>query len=62
MRLIMNERTLEELKERLRDLDELTLLELLDVTSEELVMFLEEQIVERYDVLLEYFSEDDSED
>lgn len=58
----MNERTLEELKERLRDLDELTLLELLDVTSEELVMFLEEQIVERYDVLLEYFSEDDSED
>jgi hypothetical protein len=55
---LLNEKTIEEIKERLRGLDELTILELLDVTSEELVEFLTDQVVERYDVLLEYLSDD----
>lgn len=57
----MNEQTIEEIKERLRGLDELTILELLDVTSEELVEFLTDQVVERYDVLLEYLSDGEEE-
>lgn len=36
--------TFEELKERLKQLDEMTLLELLDLTSEELVEILSDQI------------------
>jgi ornithine carbamoyltransferase len=36
--------TFEELKERLKQLDEMTLLELLDLTSEELVELLSDQI------------------
>jgi len=51
--------TINEMSEKLAMLDELTILELLDITSEELVMFLQDQIVERYDILLEKFSEDD---
>jgi hypothetical protein len=62
MRSMINELTLEELKNKLAQIDELTVLELLDVTSEELVEFLTDQIVERYDVLLEYFQEDDQDD
>lgn len=54
----MNEQTIEEIKEKLRQLDELTILELLDVTSEELVEFMTDQIVERYDILIEYLSDD----
>lgn len=54
---MINERTLEELKASLTQLDELTLIELLNVTSTELVMVLEDYIEERYDVLLEYFDE-----
>lgn len=57
-----NEKTIEEIKERLRGYDELTILELLDVNADELVEFLTDQIVERYDVLIEYFDEDDQED
>jgi lipoate-protein ligase A len=55
---MIDNKTIEDLKERLRGLDELTILELLDVTSEELVEFLTDQVVERYDVLLEYLSDD----
>ena len=48
--------------ERLQQEDELTILELLDITSEELAPMLIDQIEERYDILLEYFAEEDQED
>jgi hypothetical protein len=61
MRPVINELTMNELIEKLQQLDELTILELLDVTSEELVEFLSEQIVEKYDQLIEYFGDDEEE-
>lgn len=48
--------------EKLAQLDELTILELLDVTSEELVEFLADQVVEKYDQLIEYFGDELEED
>lgn len=54
--------TIEELKDKLRQVDELSILELLDITSEELVDFLTDQIEERYNVVSEYFEEEDSDD
>lgn len=54
---MVNELTLTELIEKLGQLDELTILELLDVTSEELCEFLTDQIVEKYDQLVEYFDD-----
>jgi hypothetical protein len=45
--------------EKLVQLDELTILELLDVTSEELVEFLADQVEEKYEDLIDYFSSDD---
>jgi len=59
MNEMMNEYTIQELIEKLASLDELTILELLDISSEELVEFLADQVVEKYDVLMEYFSEED---
>jgi len=59
--MMPNELTLNELIEKLGQLDELTILELLDVTSEELCEFLTDQIVEKYDQLIEYFSDDEEE-
>jgi hypothetical protein len=44
--------TLEELKERLKRLDEMSLLELLDVTSEEIVEYFEDRVEDNYDRLL----------
>lgn len=41
--------TLEELKERLKQFDELTLLDLFDVTSEELVEKFQDDIEENFD-------------
>lgn len=59
----MNELTMQDLLDKLRELDELTILELLDVTSEELVMDLQDRIVEKFDQLVEYFGDDlDQED
>jgi len=55
----MNERTIQELIEKLQQLDELSILELLDITSEELPMMLIDQVEERYDVILEYFQDVD---
>jgi hypothetical protein len=49
--------TLEEMKEALRGLDELTLLETLELTSEELVELLEDQIIEYFDGLEQALSE-----
>lgn len=54
----MNELTMQDLLDKLRELDELTILELLDVTSEELVMDLQDRIVEKFDQLVEYFGDD----
>jgi len=53
--------TIEDLKDKLSQLDELSILELLDITSEELVEFLTDQIVEKYEELSAAF-EDDEED
>lgn len=55
----MNELTISELKEKLAQLDELSILELLDITSEELVEFLTDQIVEKYDDIIGNFQEDE---
>jgi hypothetical protein len=54
-----NELTIEEIKEQLTQLDEMTVLELLDITSEELVEFLTDQIIERQDVLREYLTDEE---
>jgi hypothetical protein len=51
--------TINELIEKLGTLDELTILELLDITSEELVVFLEDQIIERQDVIREYLADEE---
>lgn len=54
--------TLQELKERLKRLDELSLLELLDVTSEELVEMFVDRIEDNFDRLLnevDYDGEDE---
>jgi hypothetical protein len=53
----MTELTVEELKEKLSQLDELTILELLDISAEELVEFLTDQIVEKYDDIIESFQD-----
>lgn len=57
--MTINERTINEMVEKLQQVDELTILELLDITSEELPMLLLDQIEERYDILLEFFNEED---
>jgi len=59
---VLNERTISEMIERLQQEDELTILELLDITSEELAPMLIDQIEERYDILLEYFADEDEND
>jgi len=56
---MINEYTIAELMEKLSNLDELTILELLDITSEELVEVLQDQIIDKYDILMEYFDEPD---
>ena len=50
--------TFEELKERLKQLDELTLLDLLGVTSEELVEKFEDTIEEDFDYYYEQVKEE----
>jgi hypothetical protein len=54
---MINERTINELVEKLQQVDELTILELLEITSEELPVLLLDQIEERYDILLAYFDD-----
>lgn len=58
----MSELTIEEIKEKLAQLDELTILELLDITSVELVEFLTDQVIEKYDDLLEALSDNDEDE
>lgn len=57
---MINERTIQELVEKLQQVDEMTILELLDLSSEELPLFLLDVIEERYDILIEYFNEEDN--
>lgn len=59
---MIDNKTIEELIEKLQRLDELTILELLDVTSEELPVLLADMVVERYDILVEYLSDETEED
>jgi len=59
---MINEYTITEMMEKLATLDELTILELLDITSEELVIDLQDRIIEKYDQLLERFSDEQSDD
>jgi hypothetical protein len=54
--------TYEELKEKLAKTDEVTLLEWLDLTSEELVYYLDEVIEEKQNELREKFEDDDEEE
>lgn len=58
----INEYTINEIIDKLKNLDELTILELLDVTSEELCEFLTDQIIEKYDQLIEYFGEQEDDE
>jgi len=60
--MLPSNQTIPELMEKLAQLDELTILELLDITSEELVEFLADQVVEKYDELIEYFGDGDSDE
>ena len=48
----------EELKEKLRDKDEVALLEELEITSDEIVDRFEDKIEDRYDILIEEYEED----
>ena len=51
--------TLQEVKERLCQYDELTLLEILDVSSEELVDRFEDIVEAQYDTLVEELDDDE---
>ena len=51
--------TLQEVKERLCQYDELTLLEILDVSSEELVDRFEDIVEAQYDTLVEELGDDE---
>lgn len=54
--------TFKDILERLRQLDELTLLELLDITSEEIVYNFKDEIQDRFDDLSEYFEEEETDE
>ena len=51
--------TFEELKQQLKRLDEVTLLEVLDIASEDIVNRFQDLIEERYDELIEEFPEEE---
>jgi len=51
--------TFPELAERLKQVNEVDLLELLDVSSEELVERFQDRIEERYEILVEEFDTDE---
>ena len=54
--------TFADLKERLKREDELTVLELLDLTSAEVVDILEGHIADRMEQLFEYYNDDFEDD
>lgn len=51
--------TFDDIKQKLKREDEMTLLEVLDLTSEELVELLEEQIYNNQDKIREFYGEDE---
>lgn len=51
--------TFDDLCERLKQEDEVTLLEILDLTSNEIVDLLEAEIFDRQDRIRNYYNEDD---
>ena len=51
--------TFEELKEKLKREDEVSLLELLDIESEDLVEMFEHKIEARFEILVEDYEEDE---
>lgn len=55
-------KTIRDLIEDLKRLDEVTLLEVLNLRSEDIVSRFEDVIEERFDVLQNEFDEDDAED
>lgn len=55
----MRELPLEELKEKLADYDELTILELLEIDSKKLVEALTDVVEDKYEELLHKLGEDD---
>lgn len=54
--------TAKDLLRKIKLLDEITVLELLDIRSDELVDRFPDKIEEQYDYLMEEFEEDDSDD
>jgi anion-transporting ArsA/GET3 family ATPase len=52
--------TIEELKDKLQRIDEVTLLETLEINSELLVEAFEDKIIEQYDALAEDLEDDTS--
>ena len=53
--------TFHELKERLKQIDEISLLEVLDISSEDLVDRFEDLIDAKYDQIIQEFPEDETE-
>lgn len=58
----MNELPLNELQEKLAQYDEMTLLELLELNSSDLVKLLADVIVEKYESLLTKLPDDEEDD
>ena len=54
--------TLPELKEKLSHVDEISLLELLEISSEDLVDKFDDKIEDQYDTLIEEFDEPETEE
>lgn len=52
--------TLHELCEKLKQLDEISVLELLNISSEELIVRFQDEIEERFDNLTEQFEDEDN--
>jgi len=53
--------TINELFDRLKELDELSILEILNISSEELVQRFQDEIEERYDNLVTKFEDENDE-
>lgn len=58
----MHELPLKELLRRLAEYDEMTILELLEIDSSKLVVYLEDAIAEQYEELLAKLPDDDDEE
>ena len=59
--MLKNMLTLTDLQERLKKIDEISLLEILEISSEDLVDRFVDLIENKYDILKEEFEEEDTE-